>query len=141
MKELIRVRVQYASRQQCCKTHKRPYSLMIPNRSFILRTKNESYRQHAIGVRFVHELFIQPVSGYTFCLRMLSSMTVTCSCNVQRFVTNFAVVLKCLACPGKVQDSTSHWAITASYNILPNLLFTDYSLGHLQQHYTMAGNT
>ena len=24
MKELIRVRVQYASRQQCCKTHKRP---------------------------------------------------------------------------------------------------------------------
>jgi len=23
MKELIRVRVQYASRQQCCKTHKR----------------------------------------------------------------------------------------------------------------------
>jgi len=27
MKELIRVRVQYASRQQCCKTHKRPLSL------------------------------------------------------------------------------------------------------------------
>jgi len=24
MKELIRVRVQYALRQQCCKTHKRP---------------------------------------------------------------------------------------------------------------------
>ena len=24
MKEIIRVRVQYASRQQCCKTHKRP---------------------------------------------------------------------------------------------------------------------
>jgi len=24
MKELIQVRVQYASRQQCCKTHKRP---------------------------------------------------------------------------------------------------------------------
>jgi len=24
MKELIRVRVQYASRHQCCKTHKRP---------------------------------------------------------------------------------------------------------------------
>ena len=24
MKELIRVRVQYASRQQCCKTHKQP---------------------------------------------------------------------------------------------------------------------
>jgi len=24
MKELIWVRVQYASRQQCCKTHKRP---------------------------------------------------------------------------------------------------------------------
>ena len=27
MKELFRVRVQYASRQQCCKTHKRPLSL------------------------------------------------------------------------------------------------------------------
>jgi len=25
MKELIQVRVQYASRQQCCKTHKRPF--------------------------------------------------------------------------------------------------------------------
>ena len=25
MKELIRIRVQYASRQQCCKTHKRPF--------------------------------------------------------------------------------------------------------------------
>jgi hypothetical protein len=24
MKELVRVRVQYATRQQCCKTHKRP---------------------------------------------------------------------------------------------------------------------
>ena len=27
MKELIRVRVQYASKQQCCKTHKRPLPL------------------------------------------------------------------------------------------------------------------
>jgi len=27
MKELIRVRVQYASRQQCCKNHKRPLPL------------------------------------------------------------------------------------------------------------------
>jgi len=27
MNELIRVRVQYASRQQCCKTHKRPLPL------------------------------------------------------------------------------------------------------------------
>ena len=30
MKELIRERVQYASRQQCCKTHKRP--LLLPLR-------------------------------------------------------------------------------------------------------------
>ena len=30
MKELIRVRVQYASRQQCCKTHKRPLPLPLP---------------------------------------------------------------------------------------------------------------
>ena len=29
MKELILVRVQYASRQQCCKTHKRPLSFYI----------------------------------------------------------------------------------------------------------------
>ena len=27
MKELIQVRVQYASRHQCCKTHKRPLPL------------------------------------------------------------------------------------------------------------------
>ena len=27
MKEIIRVRVQYDSRQQCCKTHKRPLPL------------------------------------------------------------------------------------------------------------------
>jgi len=33
MKELIRVRVQYASRQQCCKTHKRPLPLPLPYRS------------------------------------------------------------------------------------------------------------
>jgi len=29
MKELIQVRVQYASRQQCCKTHKRPLPLPL----------------------------------------------------------------------------------------------------------------
>ena len=29
MKELIRVRVQYALRQQCCKTHKRPLPLPL----------------------------------------------------------------------------------------------------------------
>ena len=34
MKELIRVRVQYASRQQCCKTHKRPLPyLFFPEQS------------------------------------------------------------------------------------------------------------
>ena len=32
MKELIRVRVQYASRQQCCKTHKRP----LPYLTYVL---------------------------------------------------------------------------------------------------------
>ena len=32
MKELIRVRVQYASRQQCCKTHKRPLPLPFTSR-------------------------------------------------------------------------------------------------------------
>ena len=30
MKELIRVRVQYASRHQCCKIHKRPLPLPLP---------------------------------------------------------------------------------------------------------------
>jgi hypothetical protein len=29
MKELVRVRVQYATRQQCCKTHKRPLPLNL----------------------------------------------------------------------------------------------------------------
>ena len=29
MKELVRVRVKYVSRQQCCKTHKRPLPLPI----------------------------------------------------------------------------------------------------------------
>ena len=41
MKELIRVRVQYALRQQCCKTHKRPlpylyllYCIVASNRIY-----------------------------------------------------------------------------------------------------------
>jgi len=34
MKELIRVRVQYASRQQCCKTHKRPLPLPLYQASY-----------------------------------------------------------------------------------------------------------
>jgi hypothetical protein len=29
MKELVRVRVQYATRQQCCKTHKRPFTFVL----------------------------------------------------------------------------------------------------------------
>ena len=33
MKELIQVRVQYASRQQCCKTHKQPLPLPFYNDS------------------------------------------------------------------------------------------------------------
>ena len=38
MKELIRVRVQYASRQRCCKTHKRPLPLPFTfSHSFSLR--------------------------------------------------------------------------------------------------------
>ena len=37
MKELIRVRVQYASRQQCCKTHKRPLPLPFYNANFRIR--------------------------------------------------------------------------------------------------------
>jgi len=38
MKELIRVRVKYASRQQCCKTHKRPLHLsFIPKMVFNVR--------------------------------------------------------------------------------------------------------
>jgi len=48
MKELIRVRVQYASRHQCCKTHKRP--LPLP-----LRTPKEIDRP----------VFIYGVSAYT----------------------------------------------------------------------------
>jgi len=35
MKELIRVRVRYASRQQCCKTHKRPLPLPLTVRNFL----------------------------------------------------------------------------------------------------------
>ena len=34
MKELIRVRVQYASRQQCCKTHKRPLPFYLQTPEF-----------------------------------------------------------------------------------------------------------
>ena len=36
MKELIRVRVQYASRQQCCKTHKRPLPFYYLCRQLLL---------------------------------------------------------------------------------------------------------
>ena len=48
MKELIRVRVQYASMQQCCKTHKRPlpftftfFSLQLLSETFLILRKNE----------------------------------------------------------------------------------------------------
>jgi len=40
MKELIRVRVQYASREQCCKTHKRP--LPLPLQYTSLKPKQET---------------------------------------------------------------------------------------------------
>ena len=37
MKELIRVGVQYASRQQCCKTHKRPLPLpFLPSLLYVI---------------------------------------------------------------------------------------------------------
>ena len=42
MKELIRVRVQYASRQQCCKTHKRPlpFTFRLTKCQYLRRTNN-----------------------------------------------------------------------------------------------------
>jgi len=36
MKELIRVRVQYASRQQCCKTHKQPLPYLFTHRRLVM---------------------------------------------------------------------------------------------------------
>ena len=42
MKELIRVRVQYASRQQCCKTHKRPLTLNLLTTTIVAPPSNAS---------------------------------------------------------------------------------------------------
>ena len=41
MKELIQVRVQYASRQQCCKTHKRPLPFAIHKSHLTLREETK----------------------------------------------------------------------------------------------------
>jgi len=49
MKELIRVRVQYASRQQCCKTHKRP--LPVPFRRRIERKIEDVLAEDQFGFR------------------------------------------------------------------------------------------
>jgi hypothetical protein len=42
MKELFRVRVQYATRQQCCKTHKRPLHLPLHETQFNLKMANRT---------------------------------------------------------------------------------------------------
>ena len=69
MKELIRVRVQYASRQQCCKTHKRPLSLPLykVKKEFIAQNAQPTFSSHV----FVF-LYIGPVELYTYYSRFTS---------------------------------------------------------------------
>ena len=57
MKELIRVRVQYASRQQCCKTHKRPltFTFTIQNLTVKFTPFTISKCEIYIHIRFTSE--------------------------------------------------------------------------------------
>ena len=61
MKELIRVRVQYASRQQCCKTHKRPLPLPF----------YQSVRRHVRGAGFKKK-----VTEHKICVLIFSTTLV-----------------------------------------------------------------
>jgi len=62
MKELIRVRVQYASRHQCCKTHKRPLPLpllVLENIKIYLKfTLKCSYMFRSVTI--ISELVLEP---------------------------------------------------------------------------------
>ena len=46
MKELIRVRVQYSSRQQCCKTHKWPLPLPLLFRQIFEKSLNIKFNEN-----------------------------------------------------------------------------------------------
>ena len=54
MKELIRVRVKYASRQQCCKTHKRP----LPLTFLEVRDVSLKYLNKADIIKFLPVLLV-----------------------------------------------------------------------------------
>ena len=49
MKELIRVRVQYASRQQCCKTHKRPLPFYLTDKSRLYKVNTVYFIVDSFG--------------------------------------------------------------------------------------------
>ena len=48
--ELIRVRVQYASRQQCCKTHKRPLPLSFIELNFVRNFSRHITESHDLEI-------------------------------------------------------------------------------------------
>ena len=80
MKELIRVRVQYASRQQCCKTHKRPFFFTTSTNCDIAELPTQCVKKKTS--RIYHQ-FILLICGTFF--------TTTCRKNV---VTDLVVCNK-----------------------------------------------
>ena len=77
MKELIRVRVQYSSRQQCCKTHKRPLPFTFNSRKVLFE-------------RFSHEQNYNFVSTShaNFCGGKNTSILCGCLANFRRGIHN-----------------------------------------------------
>ena len=63
MKELIRVRVRYASRQQCCKTHKRPLPLPFTD----IATKQATNERNVMKAKVnVIDLASDSLCSYSF---------------------------------------------------------------------------
>ena len=56
MKELIRVRVQYVSRQQCCKTHKRPLPFYLTDKSRLYKVNTLYFIVDGFGGQVVSML-------------------------------------------------------------------------------------
>ena len=67
MKELIRVRAQYALRQQCCKTHKRPLPLPCTETKYIENNYTYEGRNSEMDIATVRGL--NPSGDEIFCTR------------------------------------------------------------------------
>ena len=97
MKGLIRVRVQYASRQQCCKTHKRPLPLPLPFRASTLKLTKRPAR-YICFINFMQEpakMFTSQYIYYSYCTEIWTRSLTVVNC----FLPPLGLRLKCVWTP------------------------------------------